>query len=154
MSAHSFLSEAEQSKFENTERNIPRSIVQQFPEEAAQPVSLVPHLLARSALHIKRTGAWFEGLVITVKPDDGMTWAAEQAVRGLLAQHPTLRLWLVSNKKSSHGLPVVAALLGPKRFLALAAKRDLTEPFLSWDSPKSIGLVVATLLLGMVARFL
>lgn len=150
----SFLSAADRGEFAKPNRFVLRHVVQQFPEEGGQPVPVVQHVLARTASHVKKGGNWFEGLAISVQPDDGMTWTAESVVRGLLERHPTLRCWLVSDRKSTHGLPVVAAYLGVDRFLALAAKHGLTEPFLSWRSPQTVAVAIGAIALGIASRFL
>ena len=155
-----FLTGEERQKFETPGRVIPRRITQQVPhEDPASAVPLTQHLLQRVEEQIKKRqakdvlGYWFEGLVVTVQPRDGMSWTAEATTRAYLAAHPTVRAWTIPDSPPPDDLPAVAHHVGASWFLTVAAKRGLADPFLTWRSWQvlaAVGVVLAVMTVAQI----
>ena len=108
---------------------------------------------ATASAHRSR-GRWFEGIAITVKSDDGMTWSAEKVAREVTVEYPTFTCWSVSRSKATLGLPVIASFVGKRVFLTLAGKRGLADRFFWWRAWHTLIIVALAIVVGTASRLL
>ena len=145
-------------EFNKPDRIVPRSALllsegntASFPRKPEDLVGLLRNDL------VHREGHWFRCWSISVRVDDGMSWTAERVRMALERDRPTFRTFCFPKLSSVDGLPRIAALIGQKTFLRLAARRGVTTSFFtlrSWLTPAIFGLSLALALAAKVLEIL
>ena len=145
-------------EFNKPDRFVPRSAsllsegnTVNFPRKPEDLIGLLRKDLAN------REGHWFRCWSFSVRVDDGMSWTAERVRMSLEEDRPTFRSFCFPKLSSVDGLPRIAALIGQKTFLRLAARRGVTTSFFtlrSWLTPAIFGLSLALALAAKVLEIL
>jgi hypothetical protein len=141
-------------EFNKPDRFVPRSAsllsegnTASFPRKPEELIALLRNDL------VNREGHWFRCWSFSVRVDDGMSWTAERVRMALEQDRPTFRSFCFPKLSSVDGLPRIAALIGQKTFLRLAARRGVTTSFFtlrSWLTPAIFGLSLALALAAKV----
>jgi hypothetical protein len=146
-----FIPEVDQRDFETAGRRIPRSLLRDDADLSTRPTLLDAHVRSLIAAKVRLQDPWFEALAISVHPDDGMTWSAEEVARTIASGPWNFTPWCLPDRQRDKDLPAIASYIGERKFLSLAVKHKLVDPFLTWRSWSSIGVVTGAFLVGWLA---
>ena len=153
---YSFLTTAARDEFDKPGRVVPRLVIKlpTGPAPRDPKSELLTDMIARRMESLQRQQrAWFAAACITVRRDDGMTWSAESVNRFAARRFPTFHRWCLADKIVPESLPLIAHLVGKRRFLKLAVNHKLTTSFVtlrSWMTPL---LLAVSLLVGVAGQF-
>jgi hypothetical protein len=149
-----FLSAGEYEKFRKPGRCRRRSIVE-LPLEAAPGLppkarGLVSYVLGQLKSLVASDARRFECICIRVKEGDGMTWSAEAVYEAITEHYPHFTRWALAGRMTPDSMPLIASLIGVRKFLKLAVDHHLTTSFItlrSWVAP----VIVASAVLAAAA---
>ncbi|HMJ62040.1 MAG TPA: hypothetical protein VK493_09770 [Bryobacteraceae bacterium] len=136
----SFLEDDQVQLFNTPGRRVPRMVERVSDVEGAKPEPLIQAVLELLRQMPNQAQRRFRCCCIAVEPDDGMSWSAEAVARSCAEQAPHYKLWRLQDAPERSKLPVIADIVGEKRFVNAAAQRKFTTRFLSlaaqpWMSP-------------------
>ena len=162
MGPPSFLNHTDDLLIEEPNRFFPRSVVAVNTDQAEAsketPISLEDAIFNRvesliEGLELEATSKWFKCFCISVDDRDGMSWSAQRVSAEAGRRYPQYTRWCLLNKTDPHGLPQIAALIGERSFLNLAAKHRLASRVhsLTWST---VVVIVLTLLAGVLGKVL
>lgn len=130
-----FLSAGEYEKFRKPGRCRRRSIVELPLEPAPGPPpkarSLVSYILGQLKSLVASEARRFECICIRLKEGDGMTWSAEAVHEAIAERYPHFTRWALAGRMTPDSMPLIASLIGVRKFLKLAVDHHLTTAFIT-----------------------
>ncbi len=91
---------------------------------------------------------------VDVEPDDGMTWAAEAFRRDFAKAFPQFKQWILRGDREYFGSSQIATVFKIDRFLKIAVKHRLVEPYREIFSPLTLWLLFGAAAVAGVGKIL
>jgi len=144
------------AELETQGRYIPRSVVLRNKgnvisySKKAERLDLV---IRREVALLQNTN-WMRCWCLSARPEDGLSWSAQGIQNTLADLFPGFTHIGIPKGTSVDGLPPIAHIVGIRRFLRLASRRNLTTPFLSLRSWLTAAILAASFGLALLVKVL